>query len=46
MNFSSLILGLILFLNFIFALVVVFKERRDPGATWAWLLVLSFIPIA
>ncbi|MWV42953.1 cardiolipin synthase [Paenibacillus sp. HJL G12] len=46
MNFSSMILGLILFLNFIFALVVVFKERRDAGATWAWLLVLSFIPIA
>lgn len=46
MNFSSIILGLIIFLNFIFALVVVFKERRDAGATWAWLLVLSFIPIA
>ncbi|MGN7356521.1 cardiolipin synthase [Paenibacillus sp. SAF-054] len=46
MNISSIILGLIIFLNFIFALVVVFKERRDAGATWAWLLVLSFIPIA
>lgn len=24
---------------------VVFRERRDAGSTWAWLLVLSFIPI-
>ncbi|MCJ8014889.1 cardiolipin synthase [Paenibacillus sp. KQZ6P-2] len=45
MNIASGILGLILFLNFIFVLVVVFKERRDAGATWAWLLVLTFIPI-
>lgn len=27
------------------ALFVIFKERRDVGSSWAWLLVLFFIPI-
>ncbi|WP_083632420.1 cardiolipin synthase [Domibacillus antri] len=31
-------------LNVAFAAVVIFLERRDPGATWAWLMVLFFIP--
>lgn len=32
-------------LNVLFALAVIFAERRDVGATWAWLLVLFFLPI-
>jgi cardiolipin synthase len=27
------------------AIIVIFKERRDVGSSWAWLLVLFFIPI-
>ncbi|MFI3173710.1 MAG: cardiolipin synthase [Bacillota bacterium] len=32
-------------LNFLFAFVVIFFERRNPSGTWAWLLVLFFLPI-
>ncbi|WP_106767671.1 cardiolipin synthase [Paenibacillus faecalis] len=46
MNITSWLLGLIIFLNIVFAFVVIFQERRDVGATWAWLLVLLLIPIA
>ncbi|KAB7704787.1 cardiolipin synthase [Bacillus aerolatus] len=35
----------LLFLNFSFSLVVIFMERRDAAATWAWLMVLLFIPV-
>jgi cardiolipin synthase len=44
-NVTSIFLGLILVLNITLAGIVVFKERRDAGTTWAWLLVLSFIPV-
>lgn len=42
----QLTLGLdILFLiNIIFAAVIVFLERKNPGATWAWLMVVLFLP--
>lgn len=46
MNVTTVLLGLIIFLNIIFAFVVIFQERRDVGSTWAWLLVLLLIPIA
>ncbi|HZG73559.1 MAG TPA: cardiolipin synthase [Chondromyces sp.] len=36
---------LIIGLNFISAGAVVFLERRDPISTWAWLMVLSFLPV-
>lgn len=39
------ILVILLVLNVFFAAVTVFLERRDTSATWAWLLVLTFIPI-
>ncbi|SEN34213.1 cardiolipin synthetase 2 [Mesobacillus persicus] len=45
MNITSILLGLVLVLNIIFAFVVVFGERRDASSAWAWLLVLSFIPV-
>ncbi|RAV21307.1 cardiolipin synthase [Paenibacillus contaminans] len=41
----NVLLSVILFLNIMLALVVVFLERRDIGTTWAWLLVLFFIPL-
>lgn len=48
MNFGDLwhfIWNWILVFNFIFALVVVFLERRNVGVTWAWLMLLLFIPL-
>ncbi|WP_445682988.1 cardiolipin synthase [Solibacillus sp. FSL K6-4121] len=50
MNFlSSLIQGYFLFpiimvLNILFAITVIFLERKKPSSTWAWLLVLFFLP--
>jgi len=32
------------FLNLLFAIIIVFFERRDPKSVWAWLLLLFFIP--
>lgn len=47
MNITSWLLGLVIFLNIIFALIVIFQERKeDVGSTWAWLLVLLLIPVA
>ena len=31
--------------NMLFAVVIVFFERRDPKSVWAWLLVLFFLPV-
>ncbi|TAJ45848.1 cardiolipin synthase [Methanofollis fontis] len=40
----SLILNLIFLFNILFAIVVVFFERRNPTAAMAWLMVLVFLP--
>ncbi|WP_042460601.1 cardiolipin synthase [Neobacillus dielmonensis] len=45
MHLTSIFLGIIFILNLMFATIVLFLERRDAGTTWAWLLVLFFIPI-
>ncbi len=45
LDLYSLIVSLILFLNMILAVIVIFLENRDAGPTWAWLMVLFFIPI-
>ncbi|MER1958050.1 MAG: cardiolipin synthase [Solibacillus sp.] len=50
MNFLSAIienyflLPIIIFINIIFAITVIFLERKKPSSTWAWLLVLYFLP--
>ncbi|MDL2301176.1 cardiolipin synthase [Lachnospiraceae bacterium OttesenSCG-928-D06] len=31
--------------NLLFAIVIIFFERRSPKSVWAWLLLLYFIPI-
>ncbi|MBQ0140778.1 MAG: cardiolipin synthase [Kurthia sp.] len=41
----STIVSISLFFNVILAIAIIFLERREPTATWAWLLVLFFIPI-
>ena len=33
-----------LFWNMLFAIAIVFFERRDPKSVWAWLLLLFFLP--
>ncbi|WP_307477567.1 cardiolipin synthase [Cytobacillus purgationiresistens] len=45
MDYYSIFIGLIFILNILLALVVIFLERRDAASTWAWLLVLFFIPL-
>lgn len=35
----------IIILNIFLAIVLIFLERRDASSTWAWLMVLFFIPI-
>ena len=35
----------LVWINLIFAIVIVFFQRRDPKSVWAWLLVLYFVPI-
>lgn len=46
MDWISILVGFIFFLNFIFAGILIFLERKDASATWAWLMVLFFIPVA
>ncbi|GIN85291.1 cardiolipin synthase [Heyndrickxia sporothermodurans] len=46
MTILSILLAFFFILNFILSGVVIFLERRNIGATWAWLLVLLFIPVA
>ena len=35
----------ILIINIIFALIIVFFQRRSPQTVWTWLLLMYFIPI-
>lgn len=42
----STIVSISLFFNILLAIAIIFLERREPTSTWAWLLVLFFIPIA
>ena len=32
-------------LNIILAITVIFLERKDASSTWAWILVLFFLPL-
>ena len=36
---------IILIANILLSIVIVFRERKETAKTWAWLLVLMFIPI-
>ena len=42
---ADFLIGNLLFINLLFAVVVVFFERRSPKSVWAWLLLLYFLPI-
>lgn len=39
------VFGHLVFFNFIFAVVIVFFQRRDPRTVWTWLMLLYFIPV-
>lgn len=41
----TLAILIIIVLNTLFALITVFREPRDIAATWAWILVLTLIPV-
>lgn len=36
---------LLFILNFLLVIVLVFLEHRNPTSTWAWILVITFVPI-
>ncbi len=36
----------LIYINLIFSIAVVFFQRKEPQAVWAWILVLYFVPIA
>ncbi|MBF0780686.1 MULTISPECIES: cardiolipin synthase [unclassified Granulicatella] len=40
------IIWLIVCIHITLALVVVFRDTRDVSSTWAWLIVLIFLPVA
>ena len=42
--FSFFLLALLIF-NVVLSGLVVFFERRNPASTWAWLLLLLFVPV-
>ena len=45
----KLVLGFIwdnlIYINMLFAIIVVFFQRKEPKSAWAWLLILYFIPV-
>ncbi|WP_017471092.1 cardiolipin synthase [Amphibacillus jilinensis] len=45
MDIIAIIFGLTIFLNIALAFAIVFLERKNPTSTWAWLLVLTFVPV-
>ncbi|MBQ2924535.1 MAG: PLDc N-terminal domain-containing protein, partial [Anaerotignum sp.] len=44
-NWLILIGFIVLVANIILSGLIVFFERRNPSSTWAWLLVLLFVPV-
>lgn len=45
MDIMTLIIGIIFILNFALSVTIVFLEHKNPSSTWAWLLVLTFVPV-
>ncbi|PLS38206.1 cardiolipin synthase [Carnobacterium maltaromaticum] len=45
MSTFMLVMQGIFIINTVFAILTVFREKRDIAATWAWLLVLVLLPI-
>ena len=45
MTITDLVLIAILVSDLLFAITIVFFERKSPATVWAWLLVLYFLPV-
>jgi cardiolipin synthase len=45
MDFLSILPSVVIILNIIFIILLIFFERKDPSTTWAWLLILTLIPV-
>src|SRR5699024_8261047 len=45
MQLAAFLLGILLFANIALAFTIIFLERKNVSSTWAWLMVLFFIPI-
>ncbi|RYL99228.1 cardiolipin synthase [Sporolactobacillus sp. THM7-7] len=45
MSIISILLSIIIILNIILGATIIFLERKSTSATWAWLMILNFIPI-
>lgn len=45
MDIATFIVSLVYIINMLLAIVIIFIERKEPSATWAWLLILFFIPL-
>lgn len=35
----------LIYINMLFAIIIVFFQRKEPKSAWAWLLILYFIPV-
>ncbi|MEW9675652.1 cardiolipin synthase [Lentibacillus sp. L22] len=46
MVFMPYLVAIIMIVNIALAFTIIFLERKDAQSTWAWLMVLLFIPIA
>lgn len=44
-SLTSLIVSTILISNIFLAAIIIFLERKEPSSTWAWILVLFFLPV-
>lgn len=45
MGVTSVLLSVVMVVNIILGVSIVFLERKNASSTWAWLMVLLFIPI-
>ncbi|MCE7791977.1 cardiolipin synthase [Salipaludibacillus sp. CUR1] len=44
MDILSIFLVVLFLFNILFAGIIIFIERKDASATWAWVMILFFIP--
>ena len=45
MSLAPILSTIVFLLNTVFAMIVVFYERRNAAVTWAWLVAIALIPI-
>jgi cardiolipin synthase len=45
MSITDFVLIAIIVSDLLFAIIIVFFERKSPATVWAWLLVLFFLPV-